>query len=135
MFGSPLIFGSHFPFRVAQLRDARVRGRKLSPRDTVQWLHRFHQGPEEGRTNGPENISLDRCRTLYEPVDKHPHARREVLTETSLRPCETLGPASRRVSFLGPTSWLPPATVHDRERLSAPRRIVRRVVNLSVYAA
>jgi hypothetical protein len=97
--------------------------------------YRFHQGPEEGRTNGPENISLDRCRTLYEPVDKHPHARREVLTETSLRPCETLGPTSRRVSFLGPTSWLPPATVHDRERLSAPRRIVRPVVNLSVYAA
>jgi hypothetical protein len=25
MFGSRLIFGSHFPFRVAQLRDARAR--------------------------------------------------------------------------------------------------------------
>jgi hypothetical protein len=30
MFGSRLIFGSHFPFRVAQLRDARERGGKLS---------------------------------------------------------------------------------------------------------
>jgi hypothetical protein len=30
MFGSRLIFGSHFPFRVAQLRDARARGGKLS---------------------------------------------------------------------------------------------------------
>jgi hypothetical protein len=28
MFGSRLIFGSHFPFRVAQLRDARARGGK-----------------------------------------------------------------------------------------------------------
>jgi divalent metal cation (Fe/Co/Zn/Cd) transporter len=31
MFGSRLIFGSHFPFRVAQLRDARARAGKLSP--------------------------------------------------------------------------------------------------------
>jgi hypothetical protein len=31
MFGSRLIFGSHFPFRVAQLRDARARGGKLIP--------------------------------------------------------------------------------------------------------
>ena len=30
MFGSRLIFGSHFPFRVAQLRDTRARGGKLS---------------------------------------------------------------------------------------------------------
>jgi hypothetical protein len=30
MFGSRLIFGSHFPFRVAQLRDARARGWKLA---------------------------------------------------------------------------------------------------------
>jgi hypothetical protein len=30
MFGSRLIFGSHFPFRVAQLRDARER-REIKP--------------------------------------------------------------------------------------------------------
>jgi hypothetical protein len=30
------IFGWHFPFRVAQLRDARERGGKLSPRQRWQ---------------------------------------------------------------------------------------------------
>ena len=38
MFGSRLIFGSHFPFRVAQLRDARARGFEFN----------FRQGQECG---------------------------------------------------------------------------------------
>jgi hypothetical protein len=35
MFGSRLIFGSHFPFQFTQIKDARARGKYEGFRDSV----------------------------------------------------------------------------------------------------